>query len=159
MKQQIDEEQIVASLLIKAETQGYVILDDILELLPDLDEGNDPVDRIVTLLNEAGVKVQDLGGEDEEDGDLYFLDDEEDDEEETDDIAGVNSDDSIGLYLREMARVPLLTTSEEIKLARKIDHAARVKARLAAASDADGKPGENEHFAQVPKMGGRRAIT
>jgi RNA polymerase primary sigma factor len=152
MKQQIDEEQIVAALLIKAETQGYVIVDDILELLPDLEEGNDPVDHIVTLLNEAGVQVQDLSNEDEEDGDLYFLDDEEEDEEETDDIAGVSADDSIGLYLREMARVPLLSNSEEIKLARKIDHAARVKARIDSAND-DLKPGENIHFAQVLEDG------
>ena len=41
MKNQIDDDQIVASLLIKAETQGYVVIDDILELLPDIDRPED----------------------------------------------------------------------------------------------------------------------
>ncbi len=130
MKTQIDEDQIVAALLIKAETQGYVIVDDILELLPDLEDSSDLLDRVISLLTDTGVQVQDLSADDEDDGDLYFLDDEEEEEEESDDVAAISSDDSIGLYLREMARVPLLTNAEEIKLARKIDHAARTKVRL-----------------------------
>ena len=132
MKTQIDEDQIVAALLIKAETQGYVIVDDILELLPDLEDSNDLLDRVISLLTDTGVQVQDLSADDEDDGDLYFLDDEEEEEEESDDVAAISSDDSIGLYLREMARVPLLTNAEEIKLARKVDHAARTKMRLAS---------------------------
>ncbi|MCL4506790.1 MAG: sigma-70 family RNA polymerase sigma factor [Chloroflexi bacterium] len=152
MKTQIDEDQIVASLLIKAETQGYVIVDDILELLPDLDESNDPVDRIITLLTEAGIQVQDLNGDDDDEGDLYFLDDEEEDEEDKDDVAGISADDSIGLYLREMARVPLLTTAEEIKLAKKIDHAARAKSRLET-SENELKPDDAEKYSAVMEEG------
>jgi RNA polymerase primary sigma factor len=152
MKTQIDEDQIVAALLIKAETQGYVIVDDILELLPDTDEGTELLDRINSLLTDAGVKVQDISSEDEDEGDLYFLDDEEDEEEEVDDIATISSDDSIGLYLREMARVPLLTNAEEIKLARKIDHAARAKARMESPEHAI-KPGEAGKYAQILEEG------
>lgn len=152
MKTQIDEDQIVASLLIKAETQGYVIIDDILELLPDVEESYDPVDRIVVLLTDAGVQVQDIAADDEDEGDLYFLDDEEDDEEEGDDIAAIGSDDSIGLYLREMARVPLLTNAEEIKLARKIEQAARAKNRMES-SDNHQKPVDADKYAQVLEDG------
>src|SRR5689334_7989967 len=148
MKTQIDEDQIVASLLIKAETQGYVIIDDILELLPDLDESYDPDDRVIALLTEAGVQVKDLASEDDDENDLYSLDDDEDDDEETDDIASISADDSIGLYLREMARVPLLTNAEEIKLAKKIDQASRTKARIESATD-HLKPDEAERYAQI----------
>ena len=152
MKNQIDDDQIVASLLIKAETQGYVIIDDILELLPDLDESYEPVDRIIALLTEAGVQVQDLSGEDDDESALFLLDDDDDDDDETDDVASISADDSIGLYLREMARVPLLTNSEEIKLAKRIEHANRAKARLDSGSD-HLKPDESERYAQVIEDG------
>ena len=71
MKTQIDEDQIVAALLIKAETQGYVIVDDILELLPDLEDSSDLLDRVISLLTDTGVQVQDLSADDEDDGDHY----------------------------------------------------------------------------------------
>ena len=152
MKTEIDEDQIVAALLIKAETQGYVIVDDILELLPDIDDSSELLDRLISVLGDANVQVQDLSGEDEDDGDLYFLDDEEDEVEDADDVATISSDDSIGLYLREMARVPLLTNTEEIKLARKIDHAAKVKARIESSEHAI-KPDEAEKNAVILEDG------
>lgn len=37
------------------------------------------------------------------------------------DLSGVSSDDTVGLYLKEMARVPLLTTEEEVELARRLE--------------------------------------
>ncbi len=37
------------------------------------------------------------------------------------DLSGVSSDDTVGLYLKEMARVPLLTTEEEVDLARRLE--------------------------------------
>ena len=128
---QFDEDQIVASLLIKAETQGYVVIEDILELLPDADENFDQVEQVVNSLSEAGVKVQDPSAEEEEEAEITLEDgtDEEDDsgeEEETekvlgeDDLANISVDDGVGLYLREMTRVALLTNEEEVRLAKAI---------------------------------------
>ncbi len=54
-----DEDQIVGALLIKAETQGYVVVDDILELLPDQDDNFELIEQVIASLEEAGVKVQD----------------------------------------------------------------------------------------------------
>jgi RNA polymerase primary sigma factor len=131
----IDEDQIVGALLIKAETQGYVIVDDILELLPDADDNFEAVEQIITALEEAGVKIQDPSVQEEEEAErMMSLSIDEDDEEgdaddeddeyvnpNNDDLANISVDDGIGLYLREMTRVRLLTTEEEVQLAKAIE--------------------------------------
>ncbi len=141
---QFDEDQIVASLLIKAETQGYVVIEDILELLPEAsDEGYDQVEQVISLLNDAGIKLQDISAEEEENED-QTLDDildedgelEDEPEEEIfrrtddDDLANISVDDGVGLYLREMTRVPLLTNEEEVRLARAIARSRIASRRL-----------------------------
>jgi RNA polymerase primary sigma factor len=62
----------------------------------------------------------------EDDVDLFDEDDLSDDdefdlEEEEYDIGALASSDTVGLYLKEMARVPLLTTEEEIELAMRLE--------------------------------------
>ena len=129
-----DEDQIVGALLIKAETQGYVIIDDILERLPDNEDNFDLIEQVIAALEEASVKVQDPSVQEEEEADKLFLlsnessDEEEDDDEDdddlpydNDDLAAISVDDGIGLYLREMTRVPLLTNEEEVHLAKAIE--------------------------------------
>ncbi len=54
---------------------------------------------------------------DEEDAELY-----DEDEDSLDfEAAAMSSSDTIGLYLKEMSRVPLLSTDEEVDLARRIE--------------------------------------
>ncbi|BCX05566.1 MAG: RNA polymerase sigma factor SigA [Candidatus Roseilinea sp.] len=144
---QFDEDQIVASLLIKAETQGYVVTEDILELLPEGEDNYEQVEQVINLLEEAGVLVQDLVAQEEDEGEMTSLDDgddgegdEEEEEEDTppaadDDLAGISVDDGIGLYLREMTRVPLLTNEEEVRLARAIERSRAAEARVKLRGD------------------------
>ncbi len=139
---QFDEDQVIASLLIKAETQGFVVLDDIAEIIPEAEDNYELIEHIVRILAEAGVTVQDVSArEDDEDDELSSLEendeDEDDDEDsfwstENDDLANISVDDGIGLYLREMTRVPLLTNKEEVRLARAIERgrAAEMKLKL-----------------------------
>lgn len=57
----------------------------------------------------------------EDDFDLFDLEDEDDDLDEDLDFGDVSSDDTVGLYLKEMARVPLLSTEEEVSLAMRLE--------------------------------------
>jgi RNA polymerase primary sigma factor len=115
---------VVGELLDKAEIQGYLTTDDILDLLPEAEETLDQLEEVFIFLHSAGIEVLDekidveagavhetAPGLDEcptiDDGDY--------------DLSGIASDDTIGLYLREMARVPLLRTEEEIRLAKALE--------------------------------------
>jgi RNA polymerase primary sigma factor len=55
----------------------------------------------------------------DEDFDEDFVEEEEEDEEY--DLSGIASNDTVGLYLKEMARVPLLSTEEEVALAHRLE--------------------------------------
>jgi RNA polymerase primary sigma factor len=61
--------------------------------------------------------------------DVQFDELEEEDEEPFD-LNSVSSDDTVGLYLKEMARVPLLSTEEEIDLARRLEAGLAADAEL-----------------------------
>lgn len=61
----------------------------------------------------------------------YEEDDEEEDEREAHgDIAGIASSDTVGLYLREMARVPLLSNDEEVELAIRMENGLEAAKKL-----------------------------
>jgi RNA polymerase primary sigma factor len=45
-------------------------------------------------------------------------------------LENISADDSVGLYLKEMSRVPLLTLEEEVSLAQRIERAKQSKAKL-----------------------------
>ena len=65
---------------------------------------------------------------DDEDDYADIDDDEEDDERH--ELYDLPSNDTVGLYLKEMARVPLLSTDEEISLARRIEAGVQARRKL-----------------------------
>ena len=117
MTTQGDEElDVIAELTEKAEAQGYLTAEDILEAMPETDDLVEQLASIHQILQEAGIEIYDdkMGAIEAED----LSDDDDDDEGEEYDLTGVASDDTVGLYLREMARVPLLSNQEEVTLAK-----------------------------------------
>ncbi|HEY88358.1 MAG TPA: sigma-70 family RNA polymerase sigma factor [Thermoflexia bacterium] len=111
---------IVAELIEKAAEQGSLSLAEVKKALSgDLLEGIEDLDTICVELRQFGIQ---LDSEDEsedlavDEGDLY-------------DLSGIGIDDSVALYLKEMSRVPLLSTEEEVGLAKRIEagRAAEIK--------------------------------
>ncbi len=125
---------LISDLLDKAEVQGYLTTDDILDLLPEAEESIEQLEEIFILLHETGIEVYDdrVDAESEAEVDERRLnmalgEYEMDEDEDSDDLGGISSDDTVGLYLREMARVPLLTTEEEIRLAKALEAGRKAK--------------------------------
>ncbi len=106
---------ILEELLEKAEAQGCLTTSDVLDLLPEAEGSPEQLDEIIALLSEAGIEIYDELPASEM-GDLA-----ESAEVDLDDMSGIAADDAVGLYLREMARVPLLSLEEETHLAHVIE--------------------------------------
>jgi RNA polymerase primary sigma factor len=124
---------LIGELMDKAEIQGYLTTDDILDLLPEAEETLEQLEEVFILLHETGIevyddKVDDADAEEEQELSLAF--DGYDSDDEDYDLTGISSDDTVGLYLKEMARVPLLKLDEEVCLAQALEAGRRAQETL-----------------------------
>jgi len=120
--------------------QGYISLEDVTRYLPEIEQEPELLEEVFSALINAGVPY--LEDDPLEGPTNQELDEEEEEEKrvdiEDDPLANIDVDDSIGLYLREAARVPLLTAEEELDLAQRIE-----RGRLAREELARGKATKN----------------
>jgi len=118
-------------LLTKASEQGFVTYEDILTAFPQAEENLEELEDVLATLMEAGIEVgtpeereKQEGGAPEE---VEQVDVVADQEAYFDAIA---IDDTIGLYLKEIGRVPLLTAEEEVALAKRMETGQFAKKKL-----------------------------
>ncbi len=140
--EQDKREQIRAQLIQKSKIQGVVTYDDILALMPEAERDIGLLDEVMEQLMDAGVEVvasAQIGMSHPDDldhppQDEIMMEMDEDNEFALGNIdndlttdAGyqqaLDTDDVVGLYLKEAGRVPLLTAEEEVSLAKRMESA------------------------------------
>ena len=121
----VENEEEVSSeeyLLTKAAEQGFVTYGDILTAFPQVEENLGELEDILANLVEAGIGVgPPEEKEKQEAGSLQKpgrTDAAADQEAYFDTVA---TDDTIGLYIKEIGQVPLLTAEQEVTLAKRME--------------------------------------
>jgi len=122
------------TLVAKAGVQGYLTSDDLMEVFPDTSQDTEKLSALLTVLRRRGIDIVDTddpyaseptlesfnqspwpdhqGGQDKPASGIELnpsLDE------------SFNYDDTVGMYLKEMSRVPLLRVDEELDLAVRIE--------------------------------------
>jgi RNA polymerase primary sigma factor len=109
--------QILGMLLEKADVQGYLTTEDLMEAYPEVSADAERLEAVMMALRRRGIEFldgsTDIADPGEDLGDTDF--------DPYTDLAPLSSEDTIGLYLKEMSRVPLLNVHEEMDLARRIE--------------------------------------
>jgi RNA polymerase primary sigma factor len=134
-----DEEEYpaIARLIELGRQKSYVTIDDILHFFPEAEQDVEQLEEAFAALMSAGISyVEDVATEEPSEEDLEQ--DEVEEEAETpgqeiffDDLANIDTDDTIGLYLKEVSRVPLLNAEEEVDLAQRIERGRMAREELA----------------------------
>ena len=121
--------ETLSMLLEKADVQGYLTTDDLMEACPDVSGDAERLEAIMVALRHRGVDILDRDNEASFPEDESLLD-VADDAYPASAVESVSSDDTIGLYLKEMSRVPLLNMDEELSLARQIEQGKQARRLL-----------------------------
>jgi RNA polymerase primary sigma factor len=113
--------------------KGYVTYDDILAAFPDAEKNLEQMEEVFAALTDAGIQV--VASEDEAADQMAYDDDDDEDEyaDHTNEnlLEAIEADDTVGLYLKEIGRVPLLTAPQEVDLAQRMERGKEARESLA----------------------------
>jgi RNA polymerase primary sigma factor len=119
----------VKELILMGKERGYLLYDEVNDLLPEGICSSDELDSIFSLFGSAGIEVIDTEQKFQDDSKRDEKREEGAGEESEFDFGALNLDktnDPVRLYLREMGTVPLLSREGEVEIAKRVEHGQRV---------------------------------
>ena len=120
MEQKPEEspEKKVTEIIKKAKEKGKITYG---ELATELGEANpDQIDKVFDVMEEMGVDVLKDDIEEPDIDDLTEVEDLQLDDIDSISFEGINTDDPVRMYLREIGKIQLLSYDEELELAKRI---------------------------------------
>jgi len=118
-------------LLLKADEQDFITYEDILTAFPEAEENLDQIEDVLVKLIEADIEI---GGLEEKNAQSIDTSDDTDSNgrgaDDESPLDAIRVDDSIGLYLKEIGSVPLLSREEEVALAKRMEAGKWAQAKL-----------------------------
>jgi RNA polymerase primary sigma factor len=120
--------EVLNLLLEKADVQGYLTTEDLMEFYPDVSKDAERIEAVMVALRRRGVEI--LDGDSETELAELEVSPSVSDMDTFSNLDTISSDDTIGLYLKEMSRVPLLKVQEELDIARRIENGRTSKYEL-----------------------------
>jgi len=145
----------IARLIELGRQKSYVTYDDILHFFPEAEQDLSQLEEAFAALMSAGIpyveddeilpepseeeitKSEELESYEEEEVEL---------DTDIDDLRHIDTDDTIGLYLKEVSRVPLLTADEEVELAQRIERGRMAREELAKGNVSNARKTELRKF-------------
>jgi RNA polymerase primary sigma factor len=134
---------MLENVLQNAKSRGFITTEEVLKLYPIVEENIPQIDEFLATLTDQGVSIvpedkkdaEDMDAEElASDSELLEIEREEGERltraETHVDLDGISSDDTVSLYLKQMGQVPLLSSKEEVILARQIEEGVRSRLRL-----------------------------
>jgi RNA polymerase primary sigma factor len=107
-KQKEQEEALIIELLNKGKQRGFITNDEILKIFPNAEDNIKKIDAFYRRVEEANVNVLESGNLLDLNQDISSLKNE------------YANNDSIQVYLKEIGQYPLITSDQEVSLAKRI---------------------------------------